>query len=307
MSTHKTTADPEKILSFLKGEFSDVSEFRHIEGGEGSQAYSFDAGGKQYIVRVNKHNPRGFKKDEYAYSHYASPKLPIPRIQKIGETDGLYFCISERVPGKILNEFSREERERMLPEMFSVLDVIHAADISESEGYGKWDETGKAESAGWKEHLMNVDMYAKGGGGMPSLFDTTFLEQDFWDIAYGVFVGLVQHCPEERSLIHGDYGFNNVLSGGKNITGVIDWEVSMYGDPLFDIAWLSFWSFDVDYQAEYLKYIDARGMQMDHYADRLLCYKLYIGLGSLSFFAYSGQREKYDGSKKAIQKLLDNV
>ena len=140
--------------------------------------------------------------------------------------------------------------------------------------------------------------------GALSLFETTFLEKDFWDIAYARLAELVPLCPEERSLVHGDYGFDNVLSDGAKITGVIDWGGSKYGDFLFDVAWLSFWSREIDYKNLYLEHIKKKRIHIENFSERMLCYKLFIGLGSLSFYAYSGQREKYERTKKAVGELL---
>ncbi|MDQ5957994.1 MAG: hypothetical protein QG665_335 [Patescibacteria group bacterium] len=307
MSTHKTTVDEKVVLDFLQENFSNqISNFEVIVGGEGSQAYSFNVLADQYVIRVNKHWTRGFKKDERSFTYFASPSLPIPKVIKIGKiNENLRFCLSQKVEGKILNEFSSAELVQLLPQLFQVLDIIHTIDISQTKGYGKWDAEGMGEKTSWKEYILSVDTYAKGEAGKPSLFETTFLEKDFWDKAYAILADLVKYCPEERFLVHGDYGFNNVLSDGNKVTGVIDWEGSIYGDFLFDIAWLSFWSYDLDYQNLYLEYSKNKGVEIQNFDERMLCYKLHIGLGSCSFFAYSGQEEKYKKAKDTIEKLLN--
>ena len=43
-------------------------------------------------------------------------------------------------------------------------------------------------------------------------------------------------------LLHGDYGFDNVLVDQGKISGVLDWANAKYGDFLYDVAWLDFWS-----------------------------------------------------------------
>jgi len=306
MSTHKTTADQSLILSFLKDNFfKEVSNLEVITGGEGSQAYSFDVHDKGYIIRVNKHHTLGFRKDEYVFNHYASPSIPIPKILKIGKINSdLRFCISQRVKGKVLLSFTREELEILKDVILEVLDAIHATDISETKGYGKWDAEGKGEAESWKEYLLTVDKYAKGEAGAPSLFETTFLEKDFWDSAYARLTELTAFCPEKRFLVHSDYGSNNVLSDGKKITGVIDWESSRYGDFIYDVAWLSFWSRTLDFQNIYSEHLEKKKIKIENYNERMLCYKLYIGLSGMSFFAYSGQKEKYDKIKETLSNLL---
>ncbi|MEN9649391.1 MAG: hypothetical protein RL094_358 [Candidatus Parcubacteria bacterium] len=307
MSTHKTTADQGVVLSFLKENFStDISNFEVIIGGEGSQAYSFTSKDQEYVIRINKHHTLGFKKDEYAYTHFASPTIPIPKVYTVGKiTSDLRFCISEKVKGDILTSFSHTEVESLQPNIFAVLDSIHATDIKHTKGFGKWNAEGNGEFDSWKQYVLTVDKYAKGMSGVPGLFETTFLEKDFWDVAYARLTELLPLCPEERFLVHGDYGFNNMLSDGKDITGVIDWESSMYADFLYDVAWLSFWSKSVDYQTLYLEHLQKKGKTIEHFNERILCYKLFIGLSSLSFYAYSSQKEKYEKTKSTIGNLLN--
>lgn len=305
MSTHKTVVNSEIVINYLKDNFSEeISAFETINGGEGSQAYSFSTPDNQYIIRINRHTDNGFKKDLYAFKNFSKPNVPIPDILKIGKiNDELYFCISQKAPGKILDLLSPEEAENIYQKMFEVLDGIHAIDISGTTGFGGWDINGNAKGESWKSEILNVNEHTLKTEDKPGLFETSFLEKDFWDTAYGRLTELLYKCPEERYLVHADFGFNNTLSDGHEITGVIDWEGSMYGDFLYDVAWLSFWS-KTDYQKLYLEHIKNKGLVVQDYSERMLCYKLWVGLGAISFFAYSNQKEKYDRAKENIIKLL---
>lgn len=306
MSTHKTIIDEELVKYFLKDSFShDVSNLEKITGGEGSQAYGFKAKTKEYIIRINKHYNLGFKKDKFAYKNYSKENIPIPKIYKIGKINNLYhFCISQKADGKVLNSISSIDLEKLNEELFSILDKIHAIDISETMGYGKWNPENQGDSKSWREKILSADEHAKETAEKPSLFKSSFLEKDYWDKIYGYIVNLLPFCPEERYLIHGDYGFGNILSDGNKITAVIDWEASMYGDFLFDIAWLSMWSKKIDYENLYLERCNKNNLKIKNIRERILCYKFYIGLRTLSFFAYSGQEDKYNKLKETINKFL---
>lgn len=58
---------------------------------------------------------------------------------------------------------------------------------------------------------------------------------------------LAEHIPTSPApaLIHNDYKLNNMLLERENLThivGVLDWEMTTVGDPLFDLATsLSYW------------------------------------------------------------------
>ena len=50
MSSHKTKIEQEIVRSFLENYFKSlIKDLEYIEGGEGSQAFSFSINGKEYI------------------------------------------------------------------------------------------------------------------------------------------------------------------------------------------------------------------------------------------------------------------
>ena len=51
------------------------------------------------------------------------------------------------------------------------------------------------------------------------MFNDTFLDRDFFDQIYERMTALLDFCPEERFLVHGDYAYSNVLVHEGRITG----------------------------------------------------------------------------------------
>lgn len=47
--------------------------------------------------------------------------------------------------------------------------------------------------------------------------------------------------PTARGLVHGDLGGANLIVDGAEVTGVIDWDRALVGDPAYDAANLFFW------------------------------------------------------------------
>src|SRR5213595_2349082 len=64
--------------------------------------------------------------------------------------------------------------------------------------------------------------------------DAAFLEAFKW------LKQLADEPREGRRLIHNDLLHWNVLVSADKISGVIDWQCSLYGDFLYDIALLSY-------------------------------------------------------------------
>ncbi len=300
VSTHKTNVEQPIVQSFLDNYYKEsVSNLTPLAGGEGSQAFGYNVNGQDLVIRVNKHFDQGFKKDRYAYENFNSLEIPIPKIIDIGQMeDGQYFVISERVDGELFKNLDDEEFDKNLPSLFSTLKFIHSIDVSDKIGYGKFNAEGVGETKTWKEYLLKVDEYAV------HMFDNSMLEKDVWDKIYKRFVELLHFCPEEKYFVHGDYNFGNLFSKNEKIVGVIDWEGSMYGDFLYDIARLQFFAKDFDYEKAYLDLCNKTGKKIENFKERMLCYKLRMGLSSLSFYAYSNQKEKYENSKNKLLNLI---
>lgn len=300
-STHKTRIEKEAVLEKLSTLFGRVSDVEYISGGEGSQAFSFKEGGEDFIIRINKHSSQGYKKDKEAFSRFKK-YIPMAEITTIGILDnGYHFAISKKVEGETFKHLSSENKEKVMTDLFKTLETIHSIDISSEEGFGKWGADKPAEYGSWKEMLLGVGKHLGDETEGNSLFQTSFLEKEVWGKIYQRFVGLVEFCPEEKYLVHGDYGFDNLLIKDEKVTGVIDWEHSMYGDFLFDVAWLGFWSGESKYEKKYSEFVQK---DIPHFQQRVLCYKLFIGLGSLSFYAYSNQKDKYERSKEKLLSLI---
>jgi aminoglycoside phosphotransferase (APT) family kinase protein len=51
---------------------------------------------------------------------------------------------------------------------------------------------------------------------------------------------LLAHRPagEDRTIVHGDFGFHNLLVTRDRVTAVLDWELATIGDPLVDLIGL---------------------------------------------------------------------
>ncbi len=301
---HKTDIDRNLVQSFVEQNFNNAaSNFQFIAGGESSQAFSFEVADESFVFRVSVSDKEVYKKDMYANKYFSLNGIPVPEVLEIGEMgNGYNFAISKKLPGETLNRLPAGEIAAVTPELVGILDSIHATDVSNTKDYGQWDSEGMGKQNSWKETLLEVDQYVQSSSDTPSLFDTSFVEKDVWNKIYKRFTELINYCPENRYLVHADYGGDNILVKDKKITGVLDWGVSMYGDFLYDIAWLDFWSRDAGY-IEYYKTTHTTA-EMPYFDERILCYQLYIILNSMSFFAYSNQQKKYDDLKDRADSLI---
>jgi hygromycin-B 4-O-kinase len=286
------------LPALLRELFGDrVAGVERLTGGVFSRAFAFSVDERDYVVRVNAaaHAAESFAKDDYAWRHFASPALPVPRIVALGETSGWHYAIGERVAGLPLSAFSRAERRRALPAALDTLEEVGKVDTGASRDYGDWGSDGNGKFASWQAYLADIiENHADGYyADWQRLFDESFLERDVYEAIYERMLERAERCPNERALIHNDFHFDNLMAAGERITGVLDWSNALYGDPLYDVAWLARPSPDPGWWYDDSEILRARFGAAPDYDTRLTCYQLHIGLDHLRFYAKNDRPADY--------------
>lgn len=265
-----------------------------IGAGEWSKAFAFRWQGGDYVIRFGAHR-EDFAKDRLA-AQYASPALPIPRIIELGRALDGYYAISERVHGSYIDCLDEAQMRAVLPSLFAVLDAARLADLSARTGFGSWDASGSAPYPSWRAALQDVasDRPTDRIHGWRKRLATSTVRIEPFVEAYERLQALTERVPEVRQLIHSDLLHYNVLVEGNQVTGVLDWGCAMYGDFLYDLAWLCFWQpwypawRRIDFRAEALLHYAAIGLEVPCFEERLRCCQIHIGLAGQAYMAFAG-------------------
>jgi hygromycin-B 4-O-kinase len=275
-----------------------------VGGGQIAQTFTFTAEGRAYIIRFNHTNMLvNLEKEAYIYRHFAAPLVPIPPVHQIGHLDGFVYAITEKMPGRSMKDLPPPEEIASNTAKISTLLAIHASPEGETTGYGIFDDNGVGLAQGWRESLARIDQEDAPDdffGQWHHMFEDTFLERDVFERIYAAMIGLLDLCPEERRLVHGNYGFGNLLLADGQVTAVLDWINAKYGDFVYDIAWLDFWAPAVQFGEQFARHYAAQGQAVPAYAERLRCYEYHIGLDSLRFFAKTGLHPAYIGTRDRL-------
>jgi hygromycin-B 4-O-kinase len=303
------TVSPDDVQVLLASQFTTpVANLVQLTVGSVARIFAFEVEGEPFVIRFNSEAYLDFGKEDAIFRLLlAGSAVPVPKIVARGTMSDLSWAISNRIAGIHLDALPPDEFVAMTPQVAAILDCIHRASISGTTGFGYFGAELTGQYATWREHVLSIREDRPGGYNPPwaVTFATTRLDEALIQEFFRRIGGLVDYCPEERCLVHGDYGFDNVLVQDGQITGVLDWLNAQFGDFLYDVAWLDFWS-DIDFTAHFREHYTAIGRDIPHFAERIRCYQYVMACDCLRFNAYGGdsQAAVYDWLLPRVQRLL---
>ena len=298
-----------KARRFLEARFDGrAQDFALLGLGEWSRAYALRLDGRDVVVRFGPYR-EDFEKDR-VMAAYSCTALPIPEVLEVGAAPRGFYCVSARVPGESLEGLDLPGVKSALPDLLETLEALRAVDIGGTQGFGYWSPNGRGENGSWAEALLAV---ADQGGRIAGWRDrlevmAPGLARTF-DRGVETLRRLAPKLPDLRHIVHGDILGNVLVDEGK-LRGVIDWGNAMYGDPLYDIAWLLYWWpwfpawQDLDLAALLDRHWQTHGGPPALAEDRLRCCLIQIGLSHVAYCAFKGRREDLKRNAEQLSSYL---
>lgn len=295
--------DVEAVTQFLQLHFDpSIFDVVHIGAGMFSQAFVFKLAQEEFVIRLNPYE-EDFLKDKFADQHFSN-KIPVPKMIACDRFDqNYYFAITETCPGRTLNVLEEQIVLEILPNLFEALLALHTFDTSSYTGWGLTNANGHGRFASWEEYLLSF-YNQKFAFTWEELFDRTCMEQEVYEKYLSTLQHYLPFCVTDKYWIHGDFGFDNVMSHGKQITGVLDWAESRLGDFVYDIAYLEFWSKKIPYKKLWLEWAKCQRLSIANFKERMWCYGIHIGLSSLAIAAIQGDIGDYNQIKVRLESLV---
>jgi hygromycin-B 4-O-kinase len=281
-----------------------AGDVRALGAGEWSRAYALVLDGREAVVRFGDY-VEDFRKDQ-VMAGYSRAALPIPAVIEVGAAHDGYFAVSERAPGDLLDGLDGPAMRAVLPGLLAALDALRAIDVSGTEGYGSWAADGTGPEASWARALLAISQETARVPGWRAVLAASPVGTRTFDLGYARLRELAEGLPDERHIVHGDLVNRNVLVEGPRITAVIDWGNALYGDWLYDAAWLIFWWpwfppwQDIDIRAELERHWGRHGGLPPGLHHRLRACLVHIGLDAMAYNAY---RRRWDDLARVTSQL----
>jgi hygromycin-B 4-O-kinase len=284
-----------------------------IGAGEWSRVFAFSLDGQEMAVKFGAY-PEDFGKDAWMAAH-SSRSLPIPVVLDSGPAPGGRFAVSRRAHGDFLDQLGEAGMRAVLPGLLTALHAARRLELPGPDGYGPWRPDGTAPYRTWRDALLAVVNDRPGSrthGWRQALAGSPTGAGPF-DAAAAVLGELVPPGRSPRQLIHGDLLYRNVLVQGPVITAVLDWGNSMYGDGLYDLAWLLYWWpwfpawRNIDIRAISSDHLGATGEWPADAASRLRCYQIHVGLDAQTYNAFTGRWQDLAENARQTMALADGA
>ncbi len=287
---------------------SSVVEKKKIEKGVANEVYLIkNKSGQEFISRIslNKDNNR-FEEEKWSIEQCKDAGVPVPEVlltDKIDIKDKIYnICIESKLPGVALYEeynLTEEEKNKILNQVGQILSQIHSVPI---DGFGKFDKNGKGEFSSVEDILK--DPYIRDEK-MLNIAKEISLDEEIIKKALEIVKNGSALCSKVKpKLVHNDFVPKHILIENKEITGIIDFEIAVGGDPVIDLARWHILHQNIYNVEEIIKGYENQEVFQGNYDKRFNLWRIYLVLMDLAF-QYQEKNQQFVEFNK--QELINDV
>jgi hygromycin-B 4-O-kinase len=229
----KTTFSEKQFIQIIRRLYPNADNICNMAEGDTSQTYCFNAGNDKFVIQTSR-DLQGYRKENYIYNKFHE-NINVRKVLKLEKMENnIYYCITEFIDAKRLQDLNANDLKRNVDRIMETFKAMEKINIFQSNGFGYFDCNGIAFYRTWSEYINAVHEHYKWNNVNKST-KKIILECIFEIKKYNNIL------DNRRSLIHGDFGSSNVLINKEKIY-LIDWSLSLYGDPLYEIANVLFWN-----------------------------------------------------------------
>ena len=180
----------------------------------------------------------GFEGEHWALKQCSKKDIPVPEILTFGtvQTELPTLCqylLVERIPGKPLKEqlhLRRKEIKSYYKEAGYLLSKIHTI---KTKGFGPLKSKGKGSFNSWEEFILRHISTRL----LNYLLENRIINESLRNRIFDIFNSEEAYLElKSPVLLHGDFSNNHIFIDKGRVSGIIDFEDCISGDPLYDLV-----------------------------------------------------------------------
>jgi len=200
--------------------------FKAAPGGTHHKVFISDG----YVVRFRDNNPKLLLRETNFLKQLNCPLMP--KVLWVGEIDNSIAMVENRLPGKTINlawkTLSKTSQRNIIKQIVEFIQYLktqtneHVYSVNTDKKYNKFLDY---ITDGMRKKIARIKKFKQANKTLEELL--LIIEK--------AKVGDPFSTKGKMTLVHGDLINHNLLTDGKNLTGVIDWELALWGDPNYDL------------------------------------------------------------------------
>ncbi len=227
------------LIAAIKNDFDlDITNPEKVINGFNSQVFRAKLGDEIVFIRINKRADK-FESEILGYDIFEKIGIPGPKLvayQRLPETIGQPTMILSAANGVSIREakLSPEMEEKVYEQLGSMLRKIHEYKI---EGYGPLKSSGgkvEGKYRSWAEYYESRNNRHEPA--LAYLLEKKIITEEEAQVVRRTRQELKSLDVGEASILHQDLNGSHIFVKDGQITGIIDLEKIMAGDPRADIA-----------------------------------------------------------------------
>lgn len=184
----------------------------------------------RYVIRFRDDNSELLLRESNFLKKMNYPL--IPKIFWTGKIGGLVAMVENRLPGKTIDvvwkNLPKTNQMNVIRQLVQFLQYLQ----TQTGGYPYSVNTGKKYNI-FLDYL--TDAINQKISRVEKFKQTDEILKDLSSIIEKTKFKNLFFSEERLTLVHGDLIIHNLLTDGKNLTGVLDWELALFGDSNYDL------------------------------------------------------------------------
>lgn len=212
----------------IKKQFAISKEERFVAAPNGTHHKVFLS--NRYVIRFRDDNPKLLLRETNFLKQLNHPL--IPKVLWAGKVNKSIAMEENRLPGKTINvvwkTLPRINQINIIKQIVQFLQYLktQTKDYVYSVNTGKkYNNFSDYLTDAIKQKIIRIKKFKQTDKVLKNLLSI---------IEKPEIEGLFSN-REKMTLVHGDLIIHNLLTDGKNLTGVLDWELALFGDSDYDL------------------------------------------------------------------------